>query len=993
MGWISSNNGPGNPHWVYNNGGMQRDNSVQGSQYKTLVYGLSSSHLFKSGTTYQYEVSTKGDLVGIGLSASFSWSNGVYSGFRYDSIVGQLGPAVTKVRYFFHTVPSVDTSGTYSIYLMAKGNFSGNGSTDPRITDIKISEIDWIMSGTKRFDYSPPGNTIDDTQYDGWIYEDDIDTFWWQNNISSTMGATGLSINGDYSTNYIAKYVSYKYYNLTFVYETPTFTLGDYIKIETAPSLTSTTRTTLFTLTQSGSPITHEVQGISGGGYIFFVGSISSGVFQSKISNIKIEGGYNTYTNNQFLFTDYATYSNPTTLQILGTMSANGTYSFVIGTGSTIDGSLKQINTISTQFGNGTFKAGIWENGVWNSGWRVDTEVHEFDNVGIAFRTISDKRWRIQLSGPKSSTSAFNIGDKISIGNIVAIDINENRKLFKGYFTVINKSDTALIIETDANFPYRRIEKDSPNHKIKVTKNIWLSGAFLNGYYTGVWNYGLFKGYPRITEMFDTHWIDGTFDGGHFNSIYEKSRFTDTIYVTASVYGLDTSFEGKLGLSYSIPHGYEVGDIINIDKDNKTWNPGYDGIANITYKYDDYIVFTDKVYASSSVHESGTSSNTKANGLIQNFTFFDNNIGQNVANNSIISLNPFANIFQFNSWIDVNYYDTSAVNIGKPVLSYDSLYNLEYSKNNLYGYPTNDILSSESSFRDSYSFNIRRYKLGTKYKIYSDGIGNASNFSEPFDMNLIGLESFINNGWTFSGTHSTYQRSLEINDPSITNDDYIIKGEELIMTSTMSGSVLNNTNISIEKNRYTVVEMDIKTYSIASSTYTAAVGSTGIGGLFPIPVLNFSNINQDQYNIPFLGLYYVPSLYLPINKNINHLLTPGTKKYEYFFNKRKLSMKLLGSDDTNTSQSSSITIDNLKYYEIDMIPFFQYFIESNIYKGVSIPWQGIAPFIDYTNSNFSFIDNISIGLLSFYTSQSFTPIGNNNSGNTSGSVGGLFIGA
>jgi hypothetical protein len=28
----------------------------------------------------------------------------------------------------------------------------------------------------------------------------------------------------------------------------------------------------------------------------------------------------------------------------------------------------------------------------------------------------------------------------------------------------------------NTTFPYRRIERDSDNHRIKVTKNIWLSG-------------------------------------------------------------------------------------------------------------------------------------------------------------------------------------------------------------------------------------------------------------------------------------------------------------------------------------------------------------------------------------------------------------------------------------------------------------------------------------------------------------------------------------
>jgi hypothetical protein len=35
-----------------------------------------------------------------------------------------------------------------------------------------------------------------------------------------------------------------------------------------------------------------------------------------------------------------------------------------------------------------------------------------------------------------------------------------------------------------------------------------------------VWNYGLFRGYPVITEMEDTYWIDGIYNGGKFASGY-----------------------------------------------------------------------------------------------------------------------------------------------------------------------------------------------------------------------------------------------------------------------------------------------------------------------------------------------------------------------------------------------------------------------------------------------------------------------------------------
>jgi len=68
-----------------------------------------------------------------------------------------------------------------------------------------------------------------------------------------------------------------------------------------------------------------------------------------------------------------------------------------------------------------------------------------------------------------------------------------------------------------------------------------------------------------------------------------------------------------------------------------------------------------------------------------------------------------------------------------------------------------------------------------------------------------------------------------------------------------------------------------------------------------------------------------------------------------------------GSGATGGSQSM-IVLDNIKMYEVDMIPFFKYFNDSNIYKGIQVPYVGLAPNIDYLNSDFIFIDNITIGL-------------------------------
>lgn len=1028
MGWFSSSSGSVN-HWIatpsnvgWSVGGMQRDHAIQPTLNGTLAYEMDADTTFKSTKMYQYEVKVEGNFASVGFSASYAWTDNSVTGgpitggeTRIDRIDRRNTALDGGGRYYFYSSPYSDTisyaSGfsTAAIFLLATGSLSGSGTASPRIDSMKVTEMDWLVSGYRRYS---PGLTqsigdmslSDIVNYNGWLFEESANNiFWWTNKPTPTMGATGLSTNGDLTTNYISKAVPYPYYNLSFEYLTDGGTYSDGFSIYQGNSGDgSSLGVLLYTLTQSQfstQSTAHEIFGLQGNGTsIFFVGSVTSNVngFVGAIINPIVSGGYHPSNNQQFLFTNSGTYSDPTILQILGTATSGMTFSFIVGSGSTITGTPSNLNVLDTLFGNGTFRSGVWENGVWNSGWRVDTQIYEFDDISAAFRTISDKRWRVQLTGPASSGTKFNIGDRISISNIVAIDINETRKLLKGFFTIVDKSDTDLIVETDVSFPFRRFEKDSSNHKIRVTKNIWLSGAFLNGYYTGIWNYGLFKGFPRITEMFDTHWIDGIFDGGHFNSSHDTYLFADTYYISAASFGLKTVFEGKLGLSFSTPHGYVVGDIIDINKDNKSENPGYDGNANVIAVIDNYLIVTDKIFGASSVLESGTSSNTKANGLIQNFTFHDNNIATKVSSQSPSLSAP---VFQFNSWIDVNYYDTSAVNIGKPTRLYDTTNRVEYTQNNLYGYPTNDVLASVSSFRDSYSFNIRDYKLGTKYKIYQDQIGNASEFNRPFNMSDIGLETFIEDGWTFSGTGSIYERSGENSQWNTSvSEERAIKGEELVITSTMSGSILNNINVVIEKNRYTIAEFDIKTFSTATSSLWSSSDIQSIGHNTPIPVLNFNNINRffqsyidKQTHAP--KIYYQDMNYIPViplvetrygSVNINHLSTPALTKFEYFFNKPTLSMMLLGSDDVdpiNTSPitldgyyQSKITMDNLKYYEVDMIPFFQYFVDGNISKGVSVPWQGISPFIDYSISNFSFIDSISIGLGSVQTVQSFTPV-------------------
>lgn len=72
-------------------------------------------------------------------------------------------------------------------------------------------------------------------------------------------------------------------------------------------------------------------------------------------------------------------------------------------------------------------------------------------------------------------------------------------------------------------------------------------------------------------------------------------NFTDTFDVS-----------GNLGLTFSTPHGLTAGDLITIDKDNKTQNLNYDGTASVLSTPNDWSIETDKTYGLVINDETGT---------------------------------------------------------------------------------------------------------------------------------------------------------------------------------------------------------------------------------------------------------------------------------------------------------------------------------------------------------------------------------------------------
>jgi hypothetical protein len=913
--------------------------------------------------------------------------------------------------------------------------------------------------------------------------------------------------------NFIATYVYYQNFNVSFDYiNNSAFGISMYLggDLPFAKEEDEFWKTDIDDLIAGGfvkfvgklGPSTGNVQrcefvGLIGNQYLFFVadnvinfgdGEVSPDLFKLTSTNGENKQYFNSIgtgypINNDFNTYGFSTYSvislynftfagayndgNNEVYTMDSNLSApliNATYSIKLGTGNNVfPNSANTTITTNSKAGNAYFTGGTWENGVWNNGWREDITVEEFNTVEQSFFYNRARIWRISIGGRPSSVSRFAAGDVVSISNVVAIDINENRKLLNKSYKVLSVDETTITVETETNFPLKRIEKDSDEHRILISKNVWLSGVFLNGYFSGVWNNGLFSGFPLITKMENSHWVDGIFNGGHFATNKLKSSFY-------SVKSYIQDGTPRLALNFTKPHRMEPNDTISIIYTNNFSKVVSLGTTTIVSTPDELTIVTGIVYDNKYKNiKTGTVNNTTSTGLIQNFNFYSNN--ESIVT-SIKSMKS-ERVFSYNSWIDVNYSNKSAVNIGRPQNFIESLTERSYSENNLYGYPTNDVLSSDSVFRDSFSLSSRRYKLGRKYRVLNDFVGASSAFEQDFGPTNTsdGLESFNTQGWDVSKfPQSTYriqavssewvqrvpfdeyQLTLTFNPNSaianikvgqnitiigpkslffggasfIENRRYetevvqvvslnssgskiIIKtnsgtyydpyrwevgilpffieldsvseiiinrtaepvttntplvGKEMKAVVSGKGGVVNliraedvasRTNgkdlETIGRLRYTMVEFEVADFRTNGTTFLYDDND-----LKSVPPLHFNNLNyvtrlvrdgNGQKTLRKIG-----ASYLPIYRNVNHILTPGRKKQEFFFNKRNLLLNMTGSGFGGTF-NNEFYLDNLKFYEVDMIPFFQYFNSpvgrvGNINTSVKIPNTGTSPTIQPT---------------------------------------------
>ena len=721
-------------------------------------------------------------------------------------------------------------------------------------------------------------------------------------------------------------------------------------------------------LTQSTATQSYNFYGLQGNQYIIFVAdkipSTVSGTYTVvTLQNLKIEESYHPQNNtivtvgtNSISGNLYR--NNTNTLYLPNNINGNYSYQATVGIGNTLNATQSlTYSIVHTRAGTGRFTSGIWEDGNWVNGWREDKSIYQFFNVDQFFSYNRDKKWRFSIIGASYYVSKFEVGDKVSISNIVAIDINEERKLVKNYFTVINKTVNTLIVEFEFDFPLRRIERDSEFHFINVSKNIWLNGNFFNGYFSGIWTNGLFYGYPFITEMYDSHWIDGKFTGGHFKSNVISLTFSNSSNLYSSQY---------LNIEFGMTHSFNIGDYIYINEFTDGTPSVLFGDATVTNIINSKSIKTSLLTNNDMRANSfsyGVVSSSKNTGLIQNVDFDSLNVSKVTSNQSLDD----RTVFSYNSWIDVVFDETSASNILKPQTNINSLYSsndVYYSRNNLYGYISNDILSSNSKFRDSFSTSYRSYKFGTKYKIFHDYIGDSSYFDDYFSENS---QAFKDLGWKYNvalGSFVTFSRTIE------TTSNPLISGKELKVTAKWDGGVLNLADPveeipnryteKIKPNRYTMVEFDLISKDVYEDSYLGVYSNNHyIPNPMEQPMLHFGNLNIiDRKLVSPTTTTSIDSIiyptYLPVYKNINHVFTPNKTKFEYFYNKRDLMMTFRGSGEDGIYPSEYI-IDNLKLYEVDMIPFFKYFTYENINRTVQLPIESLRPYRKYEDSIYNFV--------------------------------------
>ena len=544
---------------------------------------------------------------------------------------------------------------------------------------------------------------------------------------------------------------------------------------------------------------------------------------------------------------------------------------------------------IYTNFGNGKFGSqygnSIWTNGYWLDGyWNNNTKI--FSSISNVI--ISNNYLQYTLNSNDTIDNLyFNIGQKVTVGNVVMIDKNGFRKLITGSSQIIginyNTDSTEILnitLKVVINTNIRTIVQDSLLHPIKVSKTLWLSGLFLNGLFEGIWNYGMVIGYPFITAFKNTNFIDGIFNGGQFLS------------------------------------------------------------SNIN----------------------------KRDGLIQNFIFNDNNVADSTTIGGSTG-------FKYNSWINVIWNTESTTNISKGNYVYNKEYKIQTTEVDLNGYITNDVLSSKSYFRNGYNSDINLYNLGIKSNVSNNLLGNSSNFNYSYSSkdNIIGMNSFFNEGWTYSGSNNisitsntnpddTLSMSIQSYDTNITKIGikYILSGGYYtgngLTSSDFYGfnrfSKYNNNNLNINWFPiYSNTKIPSPGFNYTDQSYNNLLENWDFKNNFGINSTTYSNsITYSYWTVPeqydyTLGLN-IP-FYLDLNTSNNNInwIDPINNSSQF---KIFATIEYCNSNDNINTEESSWIILKESYLLYDSINSNN---DNNNSYGGGLPYHIPMVLIDVPGTN------------------------------------------
>ena len=186
------------------------------------------------------------------------------------------------------------------------------------------------------------------------------------------------------------------------------------------------------------------------------------------------------------------------------------------------------------------------------------------------------------------------------------------------------------------------------------------------------------------------------------------------------------------------------------------------------------------------------------------------------------------------------------------------------------------------------------------------------------------------------------------------------------------GIRLDNTLTDIDiTNRpaYTILEFEIDytgpTYSFINGFYGSQPFSlyppaTGFGSPQPYNLIDPVFLPQAFGGTTYS--YNDPSYNGKTSYPINHLATNAVVKTEYFYNRAQINFYFAEAigDAGAGEEDYKYSFRNIKYTEVDMIPFFRYATESRINQSILAPLSAISPQINYSDSEFSLIDSINI---------------------------------